>query len=156
MRLARTADAPGPVAPPRVAERMQPLPRALPAFASAASARRRLREEALGFLLVVAPGTGRLLGAVDHDALGRRACCSRRGGACTVAQHLAPHVHFCFPDEDVAEVAETEAELASHGKVPASRRIPLLVVDGELKPLGIFRGEDADGGVEGGSRTRAA
>jgi hypothetical protein len=127
---------------------MQPLPAALPAFASAASARRRLRQEALGFLLVVAPGTGRLLGAVDRDALGARRCCQRLRGACTVVQHLAADVHFCFPDEEAAEVVETEAELARRGKVSVHRRIPLLVVDEQLQPLGIFRGENSDRGAD--------
>jgi hypothetical protein len=139
-----------------VGARMKRLPAALPAFASAASARRRLRDESLGFLLVVAPGTGRLLGAVDGEALGPRPCCERLGRACTVVQHLAADVHFCFPDESAAEVAETEAELASRGKVPRRRRIPLLVVDEGLRPLGIFRCEENDAATDPASRTQAA
>lgn len=131
-------------APPRAAERMDPLPAALPSFTPAVLARRRLREEAPGFLLVVAPGTGRLLGAVDRESLGERPCCLRLAGGCTVVQHLAAGVHFCFRDEAEAEVRETEAELARRGKAPARRRIPLLVVDEQLKPLGIFRGEHHD------------
>jgi hypothetical protein len=146
----------GPAAPQRVAERMLPLPAALPAFASAASARRRLREEALDFLLVVAPGTGRLLGAVDREALDARPCCQRRHGRCAVVQHLGADVHFCFPDEDAAEVLEAETELARRGKVPARRRIPLLVVDEGLRPLGIFRVESGDHDAGEVARTRAA
>lgn len=140
--------------PVRVGARMRRLPAVIPAFASAASARRRLRDEALGFLLVVAPGTGRLLGAVDGEALDPRPCCERLGRACTVVQHLAPDVHFCFPDESVGEVAETEAELADLGKIPRLRRIPLLVVDEALKPLGIFRGEESD--ADAAPRNQAA
>lgn len=121
---------------PGAAEWMQPLRGTIPSFALAESARRRLEQETLRFLVVVAPGTGKLVGAVDREALAPRTCCERLGGRCTVVQHLAPDVAFCFGDEAAAEVAENEAELAAEGSVPAARRIPLIVVDGHLKPLG--------------------
>ena len=143
----RTPPAPGPDGPARapdgaaapVRERMEPLPSVLPAFATAESARRRLEREALRFLLVVAPGTGRLVGAVDAEALAPRPCCARLGGRCAVVQHLAPRVGFCFAHESTGEVEEGEAELAAAARPPAPRRIPLVVVDPELRPLGIFR-----------------
>lgn len=128
-----------------VRERMEPLPSALPAFAPAEQARRRLEREALRFLLVVAPGTGRLLGAVDAEALEPRPCCARLGGRCTVVQHLAPGVGFCFADEAADEVEDGEAELAAAARPPAPRRIPLVVVDSGLRPLGIFRPGPAGG-----------
>ncbi|HEU4451414.1 MAG TPA: hypothetical protein VFR81_00100 [Longimicrobium sp.] len=127
---------PGPRA--RVAERMRPVRGTIPAFATAESARRRMEQEALRFLVVVAPGTGRLVGAVDREALAAGACCERHAGRCTVVQHLAPDVDFCFQHEWAREVAEDEAELAAEGCVPAARRIPLLVVDDQMKPLGCF------------------
>jgi hypothetical protein len=122
----------------RVAERMQPVRGTIPAFATAESARRRLEQETLRFLVVVAPGTGRLVGAVDREALAAKTCCERLAGRCTVVQHLAPDVGFCFDHEWAREVAEDEAELAAEGSVPAARRIPLLVVDDQMKPLGCF------------------
>jgi hypothetical protein len=142
--------------PPRVADCMQPLRGPLPAFASAESARRRLVQEALRFLAVVAPGTGRLLGAVDRDSLSTRPCCHRLVGRCTVVQHLAPDVAFCFGDESEAEVREAEAELVAEAKVPPSRRIPLVVVDAHLRPLGFLRpaapGRTASPAAGGASR----
>ncbi len=140
----------------RVTGWMRPLPAILPAFATAAAARRRLRLEGQEFLVVVAPATGRLLGAVDREALAPRACCHRRGERCTVVQHLAPDVHFCFTDEKAEEVIDEEADLARHGMVPARRRIPLLVVNGQMQPLGIFHGERTGRGAGPAIRSRAA
>ena len=128
---------------PRVAESMQPLRATIPAFATAESARRRLEQETLRFVVVVAPGTGRLLGAIDPESLAARECCERLGGRCTVVQHLAPNVDFCFGHELAREVEEDEADLAAEGWVPSERRIPLLVVDDHLKPLGCFAGTSA-------------
>jgi hypothetical protein len=126
----------GPGRGERADERMQPLRGTIPASATAESARRRLEREALPFLVVVSRGPGRVLGAVDREALAPRPCCGRTGGRCTVVQHLAPDVAFCFRHESVREVAETEAELAGEGRVPAARRVPLIVVDDDLRPLG--------------------
>ena len=123
---------------PRVAERMQPVRGTIPTFATAQSARRRLEQETLRFLVVVVPGTGRLVGAVDREALARKSCCERLGGRCTVVQHLASDVAFCFDHESADQVMEAEAELAAEGRVPVVRRIPLLVVDADLKPVGCF------------------
>lgn len=122
----------------RVSEWMRPVCATIPVFATAESARRRLEHETLRFLVVVAPGTGRLLGAVDREALAARECCERLGGRCTVAQHLARDVDFCFAHESAREVVENEAELAGEGRVPVARRIPLLVVDERMQPLGFF------------------
>ena len=122
----------------RVAACMRPLGGAVPAFTPADAARRRLEREALGFLVVLAPGTGLLVGAVDRGSLAPAPCCERRGGRCTVAQHLARGVAFCFAHEGAAGVAEAEAELAAEGRIPAPRPIPLIVVDRQLQPLGTF------------------
>lgn len=127
----------------RVADRMQPVRATIPAFATAESARRRLEQETLRFLVVVAPGTGKLVGAVDPESLAPKPCCERLNGRCTVVQHLAPGVAFCFPGEAAREVEEDEADLAARGHAPAERRIPLLVVDERLTPLGCFAGTKA-------------
>ena len=135
---------------------MQPLRGAVPAFATAESARRRLEQEALRFLVVVTPGTGRLLGAVDRESLAARPCCERLGGGCTVVQHLAPGVDFCFHHEDAGEVAADEAELAAESQAPAVRKIPLLVVDNDLRPLGCLPVAETDRGVSSPAAPRAA
>jgi hypothetical protein len=122
----------------RAAAWMKPLGATVPAFTPAHAARRRLEREALRFLVVLAPGTGRLVGAVDRESLAPAPCCERREGRCTVAQHLARGVAFCFAHEGAAGVAEAEAELAAAGKAPSPRAIPLVVVDRQLKPLGTF------------------
>lgn len=132
-----------PEKPLPVTECMQPVRATIPSFATAESARRRLEQEALRFLVVVAPGTGRLLGAVDAESLAAKACCEG-AQCCTVVQHLAPHVDFCFDHESARDVEEDEEDLAARGVVPAARRIPLLVVDNHLKPLGCFSGSAAE------------
>ena len=141
--------------PPLATEGMQPLRGSVPTFATAESARRRLEQETLRFLVVLAPGTGRLVGAVDREALAPGPCCERLKGRCTVVQHLAPNVAFCFGHEAAAEVADGEAELAAK-KVPAPRRIPLIVVDDDLRPLGIFRPASAAALAPAGDASRAA
>ena len=122
----------------RAGDAIRPLEVAIPAFASAESARRRLDREALRFLVVVASGHGKLVGAVDRAALAPRPCCGRPVGPCPVVRHLAPDVAFCFDHEPADEVTANEAELAVEGVVPRARPIPMIVVDGEMRPLGIF------------------
>ncbi|HYJ79052.1 MAG TPA: hypothetical protein VEW03_05600 [Longimicrobiaceae bacterium] len=124
--------------PPRAMDRMEPLPGAIASSAGAEAARRRLGQEGLAFLVVVAAGTGKLVGAVDDESLAPGRCCERPGTRCTVVQHLAPNVDFCFEGEQAGEIVEAEADLAGRGKVPAARRIPLIVVDDQLKPRGWF------------------
>jgi hypothetical protein len=120
------------------AEVLQPLRGTIPVFASTESARRRIEREGHSFLVVVAPGTGRLVGAVDRATLAQRACCRLAGQACTVARHLATDLAFCFAEEVAADVLQDEAELADQGRVPRGRSIPWVVVDRQLMPLGIF------------------
>jgi hypothetical protein len=121
-----------------VGDAIGPLEGVIPAFVSAESARRRLDREALRFLVVVAPGNGKLIGAVDRAALAPRPCCGRPAGPCLVVRHLALDVAFCFDDEYADEVTANEAELAAVGVVPRARAIPMIVVDGQMRPLGIF------------------
>lgn len=129
--------APG-VSEARAGDAIRPLAGTIPVFASAESARRRLDREALRFLVVVAPGNGKLVGAVDRAALAPQACCGRPAGSCSVVRHLAPDVAFCFDHEYADEVTANEVELAAEGVVPRARPIPMIVVDGQMRPLGIF------------------
>jgi hypothetical protein len=122
----------------RVGDAIQPLEGVIPASVSAESARRRLDREALRFLVVVGPGNGKLVGAVDRAALAPRPCCGRPAGPCSVVRHLAADVAFCFDHEHADEVTANEAELVAEGVVPRVRVIPMIVVDGQLRPLGIF------------------
>lgn len=117
---------------------MRPLRGALPVFASPRTALGRLDRDEVSFLVVVAPRTGALLGAVDRDSLAPRECCAGGLSRCSVVRHLSPDAAFCFGEEEVEEVLVAEAELAAEGKVSAERSIPLLVVDQRLKPLGFL------------------
>jgi hypothetical protein len=120
------------------AEVLQPLRGTIPVFASTESARRRIEREGLRFRVVVAPGTGKLVGAVDRETLTPRACCRCEGRPCAVVRHLCADLAFCFGEEAADEVVRDEAELAEEGRVPAVRSIPWIVVDTRMVPLGIF------------------
>ncbi|HEU4559101.1 MAG TPA: hypothetical protein VFS20_14670 [Longimicrobium sp.] len=122
----------------RVCDVMLPVGAVIPSFATAESARRTLERDGLRFLLVVASGTGRLVGAVDRASLAEKDCCSAGNRPCRVVRHLAPDVAFCFGDESAAEVLEIEAELAEKAFMPRVRAIPRIVVNEQLIPLGIF------------------
>lgn len=129
------------VSPPRgatVSEGLQPLRGTIPVFASTESARRRIEREGLRFLVVVAPGTGKLVGAVDRETLTPRACCRRKGRPCAVVRHLSTDLAFCFGEELADDVLQDEAELADEGRVPRVRSIPWIVVDTRMMPLGLF------------------
>jgi hypothetical protein len=141
---------------PRAGDGMEPLPGTIVSFAAAESARRRMERERLPFLVVVAAGTGKLVGAVHRDSLAPGPCCERLGRRCPVVRHLAPGVDFCFAAEPAEEIAEAEADLAARGKVPAARQVPLVVVDEDLRPLGVLTGMDAPAATAPASVSRAA
>lgn len=129
-----------------VAEVMKPLPDPISLGSTAAVARQRMREDSSGFLPVVSPDNGKLLGIVLQSAV-ERACIANGhdAGECTVSQHLKTDIDFCFLHEPVDEVRgkSSDAEHMDERGVGARRQrarlsLPVIVVDAHKIPVGVL------------------
>jgi hypothetical protein len=115
----------------------RPLAKPMAAHLSAQLAWARLVREGLRFLVIAEPVSGRLLGVVDRESLRpRRCCCARPSGECSVVNHRVEDAGFCFADEDLDAVLQSEAERLQEYPYPRSRSVPLIVVDRSLRPVG--------------------
>jgi hypothetical protein len=120
----------------QVLSRVQPIRKPVLAHVSAEVAWARLANEGLQFLVVVEGGGGRMVGVVTRESLRPAACCARHGASCSVVNHRVPDAAFCFAGEDLEAVREMEEELSKHYPFPVRRSVPLIAVDGRLRPVG--------------------
>jgi CBS domain-containing protein len=132
------------------AEAMTPIPELLGLGTTAAEARRRMATLDLPFMIVVAPATRKLLGAVLRTAL-ERACVANGHDpeVCPIAQHLKADIDFCFAGETLDEVlhdpdGEMEGASARHQRRRRVRQsLPVVVVDEHKVPCGLLHRETA-------------
>lgn len=102
-----------------------------------------LERDRLSFAVVADPDNGEVLGVVQRAAL-QNACptAGHSPADCTVWRHLKRDVDVCTQDEpDKVFLNVDEVEVGS-GRLRAIRekareRFPLIVVDGERRPVGL-------------------
>jgi hypothetical protein len=118
-----------------VRDRMRPLRRTVQAFGPASHASSLMDRDGLEFLAVVAPGTGKLVGVVDREVLGR--VCPHAGheaGDCPLMNHVSFSAEFCLEDEALDEWADDHVDREElHLEYPTG---PIIVVDEAKRPLG--------------------
>jgi CBS domain-containing protein len=132
------------------AETMAPIPELLGLRTTAAEARRRMEALDLPFMIVVAPATRKLLGAVLRTALER--ACGTNGHdpeECPVARHLEADIDFCFAGETLDEVLHDPDDGMDGASALQQRRrrvrqsLPVVVVDEHKVPCGLLHRDAA-------------
>jgi len=126
---------------------MDPLPARLALHHSVAAALELMWAAGFSFLVVVAPVTGKLLGAVLRRNLEKG--CEGHGHdpeSCPLVRHLSTDIDFCLEGERIDEVfgdAATAIAARPGGRMsPELRRrnaIPVIVVDENKIPVGLLR-----------------
>ncbi|HUG41714.1 MAG TPA: CBS domain-containing protein [Longimicrobiales bacterium] len=91
-----------------------------------------MNEARLDFLPVVAEDTGKLLGVVLRKGI-ERGCwgMGHDPDLCAMQNHLKTGVRFTFEDEPL-----------DSGTLKASETEPVVVVDRQLRPVGILEGDE--------------
>jgi hypothetical protein len=91
-----------------------------------------MNADRLDFLPVVAEDTGKLLGVVMRKGI-ERGCwgMGHDPDRCAMQNHLKTGVRFAFDDEPL-----------DPGTLRAAASEPVVVVDRQLRPVGIVRGEE--------------
>lgn len=127
-----------------VAEVMKPLPEPISLASTAAVARRRMREDSLGFLPVVSPENGKLLGIILQSAVERACVANGHEAGCPVSQHLKTDIDYCFLHVPVEEVLGTSSDSQQMDRGVRARRkrvrfsLPVIVVDAQQVPVGVL------------------
>lgn len=118
-------------AEPKDEERVRLIPAVVKVNDVTGAALDIIQREDLPYLPVVAEDTGKLVGVVMRKGL-ERGCWAmgHKPDRCPMANHLKTGVEFWFEDEplDARVLRKANDE-------------PVVIVDHELKPVGIIRGE---------------